>query len=570
MRRWIILVLLGTACCGAALAAYRLMAMEEPALARYAPPGALLYIEARDFSRLVTDWSGSRQKAQWLESANYEVFSRSRLFSRLKQASDEFASAAGLPPNMNFVSQVAGSQSALALYDIGKLQFLYITKLDAAKAGQTALLQSRSKFETRSAAGVTFYYRQDAQSGREVAFATNDGYLLLATRQDLIADALQLLVAGNGASIEQEAWWARPVAAAGQPGDLRMVLNLEKIASSPYFRSYWIQQNITAMKAYSASVSDLYLSGSEYREERVLLKKAPAGLESSTTNAGAEDAADLARLVPGDAGAYEAQSNPSADSCVEMLETKLLAPHSGPGVASKIAPQVELSSGETSGAGDMETRIDQPPPETSAQAAQPDSLKALLAANPVRASLSVQKTDLGSDGVFVRFHTALVLKGSSDWNESSALSAIGNFVGPMLTASSLGVNWRSNGGIQELDGLWNLSAAVRGKYLFLSDDPEMLNQVLANLQKKSAAPPAAFISGFNHRGERTRFDSLAGLLDNRNVAWAKNTGSAPLFFSDNVASLSAVLSDVSREKMVVRESGDKVLQTVTYEWSTSN
>ena len=78
---------------------------------------------------------------------------------------------------------------------------------------------------------------------------------------------------GKDSTIDAEPWFARSVAAAGPVGDLRMVLNLEKIVPSPYFRSYWVQQNISDMKSYSASVSDLFRSGNEYREERVLLKK---------------------------------------------------------------------------------------------------------------------------------------------------------------------------------------------------------------------------------------------------------------------------------------------------------
>lgn len=565
MKRCGIILLLAIVCCGGTLAAYRLLAADQPSLARYAPPGALLYLEAKDFSRLFSDWSSSPEKAQWVESANYEVFSRSRLLYRLKQASGEFTSAAGLPPDMNFVSQVAGAQSALALYDIGKLQFLYITKLDASKAGQSALLESRAKFQTRSAAGVTFYYRQDPQSGREVAFATANGFLLLATREDLMAGSLELLAGGKGASIEQEPWWTRAVAAAGQPGDLRMVLNLEKIVPSPYFRSYWIQQNITDMKAYGAAISDLYLSRAQYREQRVLLKKA-SNAGATPADTATQAAADLARLVPANAGAYQIQSGPSVDACLALLETKLLAPHSGPGVASKIAPQVVISGGET-GAGDMETRIDQPPPKMPSQAARPDSLKALLAGNPVEASLSVQRTTLGSERVFVRFHTAVVLLGNSDWNEPSALAAIADFAGPVLTASSLGVNWHSISGVEELDGLWQLSVAARGKYLFISDDPELLRELLPSLERKVTVSPAAFLAGFNHAGERAQFVALTRLLDDQNVRWTRNAGRPPSFLAGNVGSLSSVLSRVSSEEIVVRDSGDKVLQTVTYEWA---
>ena len=73
------------------------------------------------------------------------MFSRSRLFLRLKGASDQFAAAAGLPPNMNFLAQVSGRHSVLALYDIGNLQFLYITYLPSAKSMETTLMANAGK-----------------------------------------------------------------------------------------------------------------------------------------------------------------------------------------------------------------------------------------------------------------------------------------------------------------------------------------------------------------------------------------------------------------------------------------
>jgi len=78
-------------------------------------------------------------------------------------------------------------RSVFALYDIGNLQFLYITYLPSAKSVQTTLWQTRSNFEPRSAGGVNFYLRRDPQSQREVAFAVSGDYLLLSTREDLMA-----------------------------------------------------------------------------------------------------------------------------------------------------------------------------------------------------------------------------------------------------------------------------------------------------------------------------------------------------------------------------------------------
>src|SRR5437870_3812689 len=63
-------------------------------LASVMPSGALLYLEAQDFGRLLQDWNTSPEKASWLKSDDYQVFSRSKLFLRLKDVQGEFATAA--------------------------------------------------------------------------------------------------------------------------------------------------------------------------------------------------------------------------------------------------------------------------------------------------------------------------------------------------------------------------------------------------------------------------------------------------------------------------------------------
>jgi hypothetical protein len=62
----------------------------ELALSHYVPSGALLYLQAKDFSALLADWNKSAEKQNWLKSSNYDVFSWSRLFLRLADAGKEF------------------------------------------------------------------------------------------------------------------------------------------------------------------------------------------------------------------------------------------------------------------------------------------------------------------------------------------------------------------------------------------------------------------------------------------------------------------------------------------------
>ena len=483
MRKIVIVLMIAGVSMGLGWAAYQAAATPEGPLSRYVPSGALVYLRAKDFSGLLADWNRSPQKQAWLASSNYEVFSRSRLLLRLKDAEKEFATAAGLPPDMNFLSQVAGSESALALYEIGKLQFVYITRLPSANAMQNQLWQTRSKFETRSAGGATFYLRRDPESQREVEFAVSGNYLLLATREDLMAGALQLMAGSNDHAIEADPWFAQSVAAAGTAGDLRMVLNLEKIVPSPYFRSYWVQQNITDMKSYAAAISDLFRSGKEYREERVLLKKAGA---PASTNEG-EAVSDLVRLVPDDAGFYQAQPCASVDPCLDVLESKLLAPHTGPVPAGQLAPGDQMSSGETGSSSDLETRIDQAPAQRGPDAEGSAPLKGFLQKSQVNAVLHVQSTERDKAGVFVRVRTAVALAGGADWDEAAARNALISFIRPGLTASQLGVAWKQSNGYYQLDGLHPLSAAVSGKYLIVSNDTDLMGSMLASANRKSDA-----------------------------------------------------------------------------------
>jgi hypothetical protein len=562
----VIFLLLAVLSMGLGWSALRGASTPDIAVSGYVPAGAVLYLQARDFSALLADWNGSPQKQAWLGSSNYEVFSRSRLLLRLKEAGKQFAVAAGLPPDMDLMSQVAGRESGLALYDIGKLQFVYITRLPSANSMQNQLWQSRAKFETRSAGGTTFYLRRDSESEREVEFAVRENYLLLATREDLMASALQLMAGGKDRKIDAEPWFSQSVAAAGSVGDLRMVLNLEKIVPSPYFRSYWVQQNITGMKSYVASVSDLFRAPLEYREERVLLRRT-----GQVITAGDQDEAvsDLVRLVPDGVGVYRAQPCPSIDPCLDMLKTLILASHPGPVAAGPFAPQAQLTEGEAGSSSDLETRIDQAEAQPTANAESLPALKNLLKKGEVSAVLHIQSTERDSAGVFVRIHSAIALSGRSDWDEAAARNALTDSIRPILTAGQLGVAWRQAAGYYELDGLHPLLAAVRGRYLILGDDPSLISGMLANVGRKSDLKPAVLVAGFDHKREKDNFARLVAIVDrpDLNPSDIIGTERQPQFFSENIASLSTTLAAVSSEKIVVRDAGDKVLETVTYQWS---
>ena len=559
-----IFFLVAIACLAVGWAAYPSSSPPTMPLSRYVPAGGLLYLEAKDFSSLLANWNASAEKSNWVQTPNYEVFSRSRLVLRLKAAGQQFSSAAGLPADMNLLTQVGGSRSVLALYDIGNLQFLYITYLPA-RSVETTLWQTREKFEPRGAAGMHFYLRRNPESQREVAFAVQGDYLLVATREDLIAGALQLLSGKEGHSVESEPWWSQAVAAAGPSGDLRMVLNLEKLVSTPYFRTYWVQQNITEMKQYSTAIADLFRSPDQDREERVLIPKdaAPAPNPSAM-----QATADLATLVPEEAGIYSAKASPSSDSCFSLLKTKLLDAQHSPAPESKLAPQVQLTGGEAGVSTDLETRIDQAPTNQQRDKAK-STLEQLLNETEVLASLAVESTAADSDGIFVRPHSAVVLVGASDWNESRALAAISDFLASSVSASHMGLGWQARSGYRELDGLWPLAIAVKGPYLVLANDSALLATILSKFNRRLGNKPVTWVAHFDHRHEGPNLSRMAAIVD-RNRPSQVGFGESdrpPQFFSENLGSLSQAFGRIAWENVVVRTEGNKVFETVTYQWS---
>ena len=182
------------------------------------PPGALLYLEAQDFKSLLNDWNDSTEKQRWLKSNNYQVFSRSRLFIKLQQAQSEFATAAGSFPDMTFTDSVAGGRSALGLYDVGHLQFLYITRMPSARVLESVLWKARETFEPRKAGGLAYFIHTEPARHRVVAFATADEYLFIATREDLIARALELYSGKAGPDLSHEKWFEDAVSCQRGPG----------------------------------------------------------------------------------------------------------------------------------------------------------------------------------------------------------------------------------------------------------------------------------------------------------------------------------------------------------------
>src|SRR5580658_6749880 len=244
----------------------------QPALASLMPAGPMIYLEAKDFHSLLNDWNQSGVKRAWVASANYSVFSNSNLLQKLQGLYQEYGSVAGFLPGLPGTLEIAGSQSALGLYDLREQQFVYITRLDESQLVKSQLWRLRDRFNTRQAGGVEFYLRRDDASNRTVAFAFTNGWLVVATRDDLIAGTLALIARQTASSLAGEAWYSGALARAGNPGELRMALNIQALISDVRFRAYWIQRNVSEIRPFEAEIVDVQRTPQEIEENRILVR----------------------------------------------------------------------------------------------------------------------------------------------------------------------------------------------------------------------------------------------------------------------------------------------------------
>jgi hypothetical protein len=533
-------------------------------LARFTPAGPLLYLEAKDFGALLRDWNGAQEKKLWLASDNYQVFSRSRLYLKLQQAQTEFATAAGAPPNMDLLSNVAGAQSALAIYDIGKLEFLYITRLPSDRFASGALWKLRGNYQPRQSSGIDYYVKTDPATKRMAGFAAAKDYVILATREDVLAGALALIAGQSGPSVAAEPWFDRTVHEAKAAGELRMVMNFEKLVISPHFRSYWAPQNITEMKQYSTAIADAARTSGELRENRVLLRKAdipPDWNEAAI--------AEIARLAPATAGIYRAWASPTSDQAFELLRAKLLDPRPAAAPDSKTAPVVALGNGAVGDEADLETRIDELPLDTDTGSFG-EELRKLIVNSKLEAMMSVGTSRAQQDGVFIGIDSAVVLLSANNWDPAGAREAVAGTFAKLVTTGRLGARWqdRRAGTIaySELDGLVPLTLATNGKILVIAGSRELMEAMLAGLANPPTVPAARYAAAYRHSKELPNFMKLTRLIDGPLATGASAGQPEPSFFSGNMGSFGQTLARVDSESITVHDTGAIVTQNLVYKW----
>ncbi|MBX7218537.1 MAG: hypothetical protein K1Y36_01185 [Blastocatellia bacterium] len=281
-------------------------------LSRVMPRGALAYVQARNLGEMLGKWRTSSTAAQYFKSKSYESFTRSRLYIKLQERTQEFEQGLGFSLTEDKVLNLAGGESAVTMYDMGKLELVYVTEMPAAQAMATVLYKQSARFEARKR-GTSEYYVQElaTDAGRMrqgLCFAAAGGKFIVTTTEPLMQRSLDNLANLTGKENPDRLSDSMAATLAAAEGftahDVTLWTDVPRLRAQRFFNLYWVQTNQAPLDQVSATLADLEFSQGGVREHRWSLLN-ETGTARNAAGAGKEAATNLIRFAPAEAQAVE-------------------------------------------------------------------------------------------------------------------------------------------------------------------------------------------------------------------------------------------------------------------------
>jgi hypothetical protein len=514
----------------------RAQAEDSRVLSSLMPPGSLFYVQAKDFGSLLSSWNNSSEKRHWLTSSNFQVLALSRLMQRLSQAQDEFDKVGAVPIGMNLTSQVAGTRSVFAFYDLAALSFVYLTQMPRDRVESTPLWRIRTRYQSREVAGIPFYVKTDADTKRTLAFTSYKGWFVVATSETRMAETLVLLSGAKAASLSNEPWFVEAEHESQAEGDLRLVYNLKSLLATPQFRTYWIQRNKSELKPFAAGISDLFATKEGFAEYRALIRVPQRALIPADSSW-----QDVLAFAPSGASLYRAWNMPTSAQLSETLAQVVTAERVGTDNFNALAPQVTPDAGSAGSEADLDIRIDEPPFQRLSGPSLTPLVDSILSMQPV-GLLHVQTATVLRDQVFVLPESAVVVICKQP-DRASLNNAIAQL--PPLQTGALDPLRIS------IDG----NAVVIGRL-----------DLARTGNKPPLAPGVTYAAVYNHQAEWPHYKKLFALIDTHAINPQMTvSNSTPTFFSGNLQSLGDTFSHLRSASITSADNGSVLRETVRYE-----
>jgi hypothetical protein len=250
---------------------------ENFAQAKDFPNGALIYVQVADLPQLNELWNESKLKDKYLESQNYADFSTSHLGIKLAERLEDLNNSVGFPIDLQTLGSLAEKQAAIAVYDIGKLDIVFVAPMNETLFSATMFAQNSNKFEENTLADGTVFYQLEIEVDRKrqkqkIIFGNIKNRFVLATTEQLFIRTVSAITGKH--RLYDELLFTK-LSENITPKLMTIWVNQEKLNADYYFKRYWLMSKVEDLQNIRAGIFDLELSENGLTEHREFLLKQP-------------------------------------------------------------------------------------------------------------------------------------------------------------------------------------------------------------------------------------------------------------------------------------------------------
>jgi hypothetical protein len=563
---------------GIALAVYSRLSKNAFAPAEYLPREALVYVQVADLPQFIKIWKESKFKEKYQKSENFTDFQNRHLGRKLLSRWSEFDTAAGFPFDLETLSGLSENQAAVAIYDIGKLEFVFIAPMNEQVFTVTKLMQNQDKFETEILADETVIYRANVEADRgrqkqELIFTHLKGHFVLATSEKLLVQTLDNFKAKSHKNRLSDEPLFAALRDKIKPHTATVWVNQRALNEDYYFKKYWLMSDAKDLKNIRAGIFDFEIQAEKLIEHRkFLLTDAP-----NISSIKPAQAKQILSLVPDKIPFYRLQT--ATDKTLDEAIRKTIFEKQEETVKTNSKRGYDYFEMDYADSdwhdyeylgNDFDENIDEieddktPKPKTE----KTDFSQLLQSVNPT-AVVYFAAPEVLPAPMFIEFKRGAIfqLNSPQNFNRTNFESEIEKNLTAQVTISApeTKLNWETkdenNQTWRELKlpmlG-WNVSYSMRGNKLIVSNNSEFFKEILANRKTQKVEETT---DNFNelavlNLGEREEaFDRVFAEFSRKNIA--------DEFFTKNVGSLLDSISEVKRIELRRNFAGNLLEENVT-------
>jgi hypothetical protein len=532
---------------------------EKFSLAKDLPNGALVYLQTDDLPQLIKLWDESKLKEDYLESQNFKEFQNSHLGIKLAERFVDFQTSIGFTLELSTLSRLAEKRAAIAIYDIGKLDFVYVSPMNKELFAITMFAQNSSTFAESTLEDGTSFYQIEFKVDRErqnqkLIFANIKGRFVLATREKLF---LRTITAIKGKQRLYDEVNFKKLCEKITPNLITLWVDQEKLNTDYYFKRHWLMSNVEDLQNIRAGIFDVSLDENSLMEKREFLLKVP----QNPARIPPSDAKDLLNKVPENVPFYRLQKineKRLGQAIYDTLFDKQIVEQKSP----KRSNHLSYYDGDNYYRSDydyLDSDFDEDVKEAEneeivkAEKFQTNQISdALASANPTTI-LTAASQQMLENPLFVEFRKVAIvsLRNPNSFQANQFENSIVKALKNRVTVADTKFIWESENSVRKLKipliG-WEVGYVVNDNKLFIANNFECL---------------PSFVSNENNLTEsKTDFDDLTVIKLQNNEAnfvdiMQKLTVENDDFFVGNISSLLAVISNV--KQIEVRKSNEGLM-----------